>query len=242
MKILKVLPNDIDENCPEVEQLRRHGHEVEVMRPAFWSAFTAATIASRLKTFDAGRVETERLKDAVAAVSARKLASGKNFEIAVRVPRNSVKWPHADRLDTSGVAWIYPSERLKSEFGRPGAVETLDVAPGEDFRHDPETVRYAFFGYDAPATYLRLKEAVEAIAANPDATLDVYGEFRARHVMPVVRRCKALEIGNRVRWHGKDFIFDQAVLNADRIFLSQYEPTDAELLAASFGRILIDKI
>ncbi len=242
MKILKILPNDIAENCPEAEQLRLRGHEVEVMRPAFWSAFTAATIASRLKAFDADRVEAERLKDAVAAVSARKLAPEKHFEIAVRVPRNSEPWPHADRLDGTDVAWIYPSERLKSEFGRPGTVETLDVAPGEDFRHDPETVRYAFFGDDAPATYLRLKEAVEAVAANSDAILDVYGEFRARHVMPVVRRCKALEIENRVRWHGKDFIFDQAVLNADRIFLSQYEPTDTELLAASFGRILTDKI
>ena len=242
MKILKILPNDIAENCPEVEQMRRRGHEVELMRPAFWSAFTAAAIASRLKTFGADRVETERLKDAVAAVSARKLTTEKSFEIAVRVPRNSGPWPHASRLDGEDIRWIYPSGRLAEAFGTEGAVEPLDIPPADDMRHDTGFVRYAFFGDDAPATYLRLKEAVEAIAANPDATLHVYGEFTARHVMPVVRRCKALEIDNRVIWHGKDYDFNRAVLDADRILLSQYEPTDTELLAASSGRILTNKI
>lgn len=242
MKILKILPNNVGEDSPEIGQLRKRGHMVEIMRPALWSAFTAASVASRLKGGDVDRVEAERLKDAVAAVSARKLVPDIRFEIAVRVPRNSAPWKHTDRLAGCDVMWIYPSERVQGEFGVAGTIEPVDIPPGEDFRYDPGFVRYALFGEDAPATYVRLKAAVDAISATPDAILDVYGEFKARYVMPVVRRCSALDVECRVRWHGKDYDFNRAVLDADRILLSQYEPTDTEILAAGFGKLLTDKI
>ncbi len=242
MKILKVLPNDVSEDCPEVAQLRRHGNIVETMRPALWSALTAASVASRLKGFGADRVEVERLKDAVAAVSARKLVPDIRFEIAVRVPRNSEPWRHVSRIEGEAIRWIYPSERLRTAFGISGVTEPLDIPCCKESGQDTPMTRLAFFGDDAPATYMRLKEAAEAIAATPDAILDVYGEFKARYVMPIVRRCRALEIENRVAWHGKDYDFNEAVKNCDRVLLSQHEPTDTELQAACFGKPLTDRI
>ncbi len=118
----------------------------------------------------------------------------------------------------------------------------MDIPCGKESGQDTPMTRLAFFGDDAPATYMRLKEAAEAIAATPDAILDVYGEFKARYVMPIVRRCRALEIENRVAWHGKDYDFNEAVKNCDRVLLSQHEPTDTELQAACFGKPLTDRI
>jgi len=242
MKILKILPNNVSEDCPEVTQLRRQGNIVETMRPALWSALTAASVASRLKGFGADRIEVERLKDAVAAVSARKLVPDIRFEIAVRVPRNSEPWRHVSRIDGEDIRWIFPSERLRTTFGISGETEPLDIPCVEESEQAPTAKKYAFFGEDAPATYMRLKDTVEAIATTPDAILDVYGEFKARYVMPIVRRCRALEVENRVAWHGKDYVFHEAVMNCDRVLLSQHEPTDTELQAAGFGKPLTDRI
>lgn len=240
MKILKVEPYSDCRVIPEVALLlRNQGHEVKVMHPAFWSALTASTIASNLKTFAADRVEVERLKDAVAALSARKLAPEKSFEVAIRVPRNSEPWRHAGRLATENVSWIFPSERLKAAFGFEGTIEAIDFPL---YEANADGLKYAIFGSDAPITYIRLKDAVEAIAASQSSVLHVYGEFKARHIMPVVRRCKALEIENRVVWHGIDYDFEKAIQDCDFVLLSQYEPTDDELVIESIGCKFISKI
>lgn len=60
--------------------------------------------------------------------------------------------------------------------------------------------------------------------------------------MPVVRRCKALEIENRVVWHGIDYDFEKAIQDCDFVLLSQYEPTDDELVIESIGCKFISKI
>lgn len=207
-----------------------------VMHPSPISALTALQIASEADKCAASHVRVSRVADAMAAVSARKVAK-KPFKIVMEVepcaetPR---RIPH-DIL--AGVdAWIFPAESavwpdiptarviIMPPCGEPLASLPL-VAPADarDGGAAPLWIGPIDGNYD------RLQQAIDSVA--PGQTLRICGTGKARHTMPIVRRSR--EKNAAIEWLGEECNLADELARATSIIQSGPTPTLLELRAAS---------
>lgn len=252
MKILDlrqegIFPGDLQASRALLAE--RPGAVITVMHPSALSFATSMVIGSEVKKSggEVTAVIVDRLKDAVGAVSARKL--GGKFAIIYCVsetepddaPR-SVPTEIENGID----CWVFPSEAiLKAYAGRNIKLRVAEVVQPIFItdtlpHHDPETpLRISWIG---PVTdSRRLMDAIDAMAKFPDGTfrLDVYGTGKAGRVMPAVKEAKHCSNFETV-WHGDDYKLENALRATDVLLAKSAVPDGTEALALASGIPVID--
>lgn len=240
MKILRVVSPSQSDGVAGL--MRENGIPCDDISPSFLSAFTAMSIASEVdkKAYDI--VEVSRLDDAMAAVSARKLADGRFSIVMVAKANSSAPKSIAQDIRNGVDGWIFQSERLRSLYPdglKNGAVipplAEIRVAiplPLFDAASLPAQGRFLWIG-PIDGNSERLKAAIEAIGASDGAlSLVICGTGKARHAMPAVRLSRVVNerLGRQaIEWRGENFSLEQEAEQADGIIQSGLDPSALEL-------------
>lgn len=207
MKILRIIKQEVSEI--EAKAFDNHGMRLTAVSPSLISAFTSMKIAKAIDRNYADIVEISRLKDAIAAISARKLSEKKDFKIVYRVmPNSSVPLSIPNEILSGVDGWLFSSERLMQEFPQqcknPLALQCISF---EDFGHDAkpicDEVVIAWIG-DIVNTD-RLRQCLDAVERSGAFTLRVCGTGKAKDVMPLVRMARHMPNGNKVIWVGEEY-------------------------------------
>lgn len=207
MKILRITKQEVSEI--EAKAFDNHGMRLTAVSPSLISAFTSMKIAKAIDRNYADIVEISRLKDAIAAISARKLSEKKDFKIVYRVmPNSSVPLSIPNEILSGVDGWLFSSERLMQEFPQqcknPLALQCISF---EDFGHDAkpicDEVVISWIG-DIVNTD-RLRQCLDAVERSGAFTLRVCGTGKAKDVMPLVRMARHMPNGNKVIWVGEEY-------------------------------------
>lgn len=235
LKVLYVLPGT-SQLPASTEAMAEAGLFYAVMHPSPISALTALQIASEADKCAATHVRVSRVADAMAAVSARKVAKSP-FKIIMEVEPCAEPPRRIPRDILAGVdAWIFPAEIavwpdiptarviILPPCGEPLASLPL-VAPADTRNGGAHPL---WIG-PIDGNYDRLRQAVEVVG--PDQTLRICGTGKARHTMPIVRRSR--EKNAAIEWLGETYNLTDELARATSIIQSGPTPTLLELRAAS---------
>lgn len=208
-----------------------NAHRIEIS-PSWLSPITAMNVRYAIDTHPDRDITTYRIKDAMAAVSARSIAKEKP-KIIVRILPNS-KPPKGIPSDVkAGVdKWIFPSERLKALF--PADLKNTAVEPPIDTEfkgkpiHSPESHHYIWIG-EIDGNTERLKRAIEWIDAKEDeCTLMIYGTGKAQNTMPAVRVARSIVHPDRISWMGQNISAGDCNAPTTGVMQAGLDPTPLE--------------
>ncbi len=240
MRILRVTKEDTHEIWKD------YGIEVVRVAPSMLSAITALKIARAADKSGCAIVEVYTLTDAIAAVSARKIARQK-FGIVYSVgccptPPKGIAAEIRREVD----AWVFAGENSAAAY--PADLRNKTVIGATHFGiHDilEEKTR-------TPRTYLmagaltdfdRLRQAITDTDAAPDGTiLRICGTGKARYVMAEVRHAKHIQHPERIQWAGDAFDPDKETIIADAAIKGHDEVTPIEAYLMSRGLPLYNSI
>lgn len=180
-----------------------------IVTPSWLSPLTSMSVRYAIDSGSDTAITAFRIKDAMAAISARAIARRKP-KITVRVIPNSQPPKGIPSDVKAGVdEWIFPSERMRSLY--PRDIKGAKVSPPIDARFnvkptfDPEAGRIIWIG-EINANTDRLKKAINWVSSQAkDCTLEIFGEGKARYVMPAVRLARSVERPGRIQWRGRPF-------------------------------------
>jgi len=198
--MITILPNSLN---AEIE-VKAPDH---IVRPSCLSPLTSMIVRYAIDSRPDNEIVVFRIKDAMAAISARTIAKRKPM-ITMRILPNS-KPPKGIPSDVrAGVdRWIFPSKRMRGLYPadlKDACIETM-VDTGFDGEpiHDPTAKYYVWIG-GIDGNTERLKKAIKWIDSRPeDCTLAVFGVGKARNVMPAVQLARAIEHPDRITWMGQ---------------------------------------
>lgn len=250
MLILK-LAQEIHKNRESDEALTTAGHDVKYLRPSAFSFATSMNIAAMQKRNVPDAVIAYRIKDAVAAVSARTLLdkSRAPYPIVFRADESTKLPPHIVGSVANGVdVWLCnnntTANKLTEEYGidsgrvralpYPGPSTPIATAEKAD---DVLTLIYA----GPIGQGQRLSAMVERLAKADlprRVELRIIGTAKARYVMPIVRRCRALNLP--VTWLGDNCDSEKEYAAANAWVRSGDAPCAVEIRLMANGRPGVD--
>ncbi|MCM1225006.1 MAG: hypothetical protein NC548_62200 [Lachnospiraceae bacterium] len=184
-----------------------------------------------------------RIKDAMAAISARKIAKRRPKVTMLILPNTNAPKGIPAEVREGVDKWIFPSERLRSLY--PQGLKNAVVEPPLDKGFagvpsvDEKARRYAWVG-PIDGNTERLKKAIEWINSRPEeCSLLVFGEGKAGNVMPAVRLARSIENSDRIAWMGKDFSPADCKTPLSAIIQAGLDPTPLENKLKSCGLPLL---
>lgn len=240
MKILRIVPAGQSDGIAAL--MRDNGIRCDEMQPSFLSVFTAMSIASEVDKKAYTIVEVSRIDDAMAAVSARKLAASHFSIVMVAKANSAVPKSIANDVKNGVDGWIFQSERLKALYPEDlkNAAVIMPMAekkiahtlPLIEARSLPAHGRLLWMG-PLDGNTDRLKAAIEAVdAADGALSLVVCGTGKARHTMPAVRLSRAVNerLGREaIQWRGEEFSLEHEAEQSDGIIQAGLDPSELEL-------------
>lgn len=212
--------------------------------PSLLSPMTSMNVRYAIDSRDDDEVLAVRIADAMAAISARSIARRKP-RIVVRVLPNSEP-PKGIPADVrQGVdCWLFPSERMRALY--PADLKNAIVDPEIDMefdgkpQHDPQARHYVWVG-PIDGNTERLKTAINWVnALDEDASLAIYGEGKARNVMPAVKLARSIEHPDRVEWIGAAPTANNLDRPITAVLQAALDPTPLELRLQRDGILLTD--
>lgn len=231
----------------DIESLRtsleKHGASVRTASPAVMSAFTSMVIANELKKQRTDAIIALRIKDAQAAISARKISDASDAKIAMIVASNT-EAPRGIPADVrSGVdAWIFPSRRMAGLY--PPELRNARVVPLPEARTaapQASSAPRSVFVWAAPIDgntdslrrAIRIVDNLPTLPDGAEPSLKICGRGKAQHTMPAVREHRAMEHSERVAWLADDYDLDELAASAAGIVQGGSDPTALELAISS---------
>ncbi|MCM1452324.1 MAG: hypothetical protein NC102_08690 [Clostridium sp.] len=215
-----------------------------VVAPSWLSPFTAMSVRYAIDSHSDQEILAMRIKDAMASISARKIAK-KRPKITMLILPNSKAPKGVPAEVKEGVdKWIFPSERLRALY--PHGLKNAIVEPPVDKGFsafptiDEKARRYAWVG-PIDGNTERLKKAIEWINSRPEeCSLLVFGEGKAGNVMPAVRLARSIENPDRIAWMGQKFSPADCKTPFTAIIQAGLDPTPLENKLKSHGLPLIN--
>lgn len=242
MKILRVTKEKNE--IPKI--WKEYGIDVDLMSPHFLSAFTANKIARVADQYGCKVVEVYNTTNAIAAVSARKIAKGR-FAIVCSIPANrEAPKGIAVEIRREVDAWVFTSHESAADF--PTDLKNKTVIPATHFGID----KWAESRSGTPQKYLyigpltdfdRLRQAIADTDNAPDGTtLRICGTGKARYVMAEVHHARHISHPERIVWLGEGYDLDKEAYRSDAAIKSHRDITDTEAYIMSHGLPLYERI
>lgn len=214
-----------------------------VITPSWLSPMTSMNVRYAIDSHPGHNITVFRLKDAMAAISARSI-SKVSPQIIVRIPPNA-KPPKGIPHDVSqGVdLWIFPTERLRNLYPQDLKNTKVEIPVDTRFKgkpkHASDSKHYVWIG-DIDGNTERLKKAIQWIDAQKDGSLMVYGTGKAQHVMPAVKLARAVSHPDRISWMGQPISETDCDTPICGILQAGLDPTPLENRFNAAGIPLID--
>ncbi len=237
--VLYVVPHKLKAAEERQSCVSRLGIDARSLTPTPLSAFTSVVIANECsKHDDIGIVHTFRPDDAMAAISARKISSNKNFKVVLEFPDNAPRPRSLNKEVIAGVdAWVFATSRLAdlaSTSGKLALIMTNLIDAQEQRKLPVSAERSLMWVGPLEKNIVNLKEAIRLVGrSDGNARLTVLGTGTARYAMQAVKMSRAIPNPELVQWKGSDYNMDEVMQRATAIVQSQDEPTSLELDLAS---------
>lgn len=229
MQIIDLRQNDLGGVLELCRKRLEHDHNirVSVLQPSGFSFITSTRLANELKNTKASIVVVDRLKDAIAAVSARKLVSKDiaTYKLLYVVSTLAHMPTGVPTEVCRGIdCWVFDAESTLQTYDNNEFIEvhrsviippttSIDIVAHKN-TEQRETLHISVVGNLADAD--RLYRTVRAVAAcaRDKVQLHVYGTGKPRHIMPIVNEARHLD-GLSVVWHGSDYKLDAVAADTD---------------------------
>lgn len=242
--ILNVWPDKFKGDEERQKQLDSLGLTSHSVSPTLFSAFTSMTIATECDRRNARLVHTYRPLDAMAAISARRIAKRRDFSVVLEFADNAPRPRSISKDILKGVdAWVLPTDRLAdmAAASHKPCLVMLPKSAETDGRPLPaagDKPHHLLWAGPLEKNIERLKDAIRLVG-NSDGRvrLTVLGTGTARYAMQAVKLSRALPDPSLVQWLGDNYSPDRILPEATAIVQSQDDPTPYELDIAS-GRCL----
>lgn len=227
MNVIDVREHDstgVIEQCRKMLGEQYYIHVMPLHASSF-SFITSTRMANAVKKDGASVIIVDRLKDAIAAVSARKLVtkSAANYKIIYSVSSLNAM-PHGVPTEVCrGIdCWVFDCKEAEEAYSNHEFIEvhrSVIIPPttaismdAEKNRSKREALHISVVGDLNDGD--RLHRTVRAVAAceRNKIELHVYGTGKARTIMPIVNEARHLD-GLSVVWHGSTY--DLAAVCAD---------------------------
>jgi glycosyltransferase involved in cell wall biosynthesis len=204
-----------------------HGMRVTTIEASSFSFITSTRLANAIKNDGVDVVIVDRVKDAIAAVSARKLVAKEqsNYKVIYSVSALSAM-PHGVPTEVCrGIdCWVFDSAETEQAYASHEFIEVhgsviipptttlhLDVAK-RGRQH--EAVHVSMIGELTDGD--RLQRVIRAVAACSERAVElhVYGTGKPRVIMPIVNEARHTD-GLNVVWHGTTYDLADAIADTD---------------------------
>lgn len=246
MSLLFIIPGDAPVAEHELQIFNREGIATQSIRPAFLSAFTSMLIAGALKKSKPRAIVAFRIKDAQAAISARKLSESPDMKIVMQVAPNSTKPIGIPAEVKKNVdLWIFPSQRLASLYPADIAKAVLPMALPEHFDAPADAHANAFIwaapidgNTDRLCQALRTIDNLPTLPQQPEPTIFICGQGKARNTMPAVRAHRAMQHPARVKWMAEAYDLHELCKESYGVLQGAPDATPLELALANEKRPL----
>lgn len=240
MKILRTTK----EYIPKI--WKNYGIDVVRVSPCILSAITALKIAREADRSGCMIVEVYSLADAIAAVSARKIARLK-FGIVYSVPCGATPPKGiASEIRREVDAWVFTGESSAAAYPTDLRNKTIIGAThfGIQEIHEEKTGTPQTYLMAGPLTdFNRLRQAITDTDAAPEGTiLRICGTGKARYVMAEVRYARHIRHPERIQWTGDNSDPEKEALLADAAIKGHDDVTAIEAYIMSLGLPLYNSI
>lgn len=248
MQIIDITSKHGQTISPKIADALSQLHNVTILPVASSSvsAFSSMRITSALKKFPAEIIVTHTVKDATAAVSARKIATDgvAGFRIILFIDNHTAmpKGLARDILDNID-AWVFSDGQTLRRWSTLRGIDTARlhlIPPTTDFDvpadprprvpHSP--LRISWVG--PINNTARLEQLLRTCTSLPAGTytLHVYGTGKARYVMPLLDRAQEMQ-NLSVEWHGDNYSLEKIPAETDLHFPSEpfIENTDVFMMS-----------
>ncbi|MCC8117959.1 MAG: hypothetical protein LIP09_04305 [Bacteroidales bacterium] len=241
IRVMNILPEGTDLAPRLREMLRNYDTLCQALSPTLLGAFTAVKIGSALgkEVFDC--IHAYNLKDAMAAISGRKISKGGQPKVVVEISPNT-EIPKSIPADIRAAvdAWVFPSQRLRDRY--PKDLKNPVVIPPANFELNWSDInpttdqsQYAWIG-NLDQNITRLKSAIEIIDRMAgEAKFRICGTGKARYVMDAVRKSRGMDHPERVEWLGENYDLVKILPCVNSIIQAGQDPINAESEASARG-------
>ncbi|MCC8114807.1 MAG: hypothetical protein LIP03_12630 [Bacteroidales bacterium] len=235
MKIIFVHKKGEGPRASLARLLDERGVRVEPLERAALSAFTSMRLAKAIDRTAAQAVLVTTIPDAMAAVSARKLAKSKFRIICAPRPNEPVPTGLAEDIRRGVDAWVFPSERQRQAYpqdlNRAEVIGLVDPDFSPTLPQPGAVPRIVWIG-PIDGNTQRLIRAIEQIdLPERDCELMVCGTAKAQSVMPAVHRSRAINHPERVMWTGENYELADEAAKGCAIVQSGLDPDPIETAA-----------
>ncbi len=241
IRVMNILPEGTDLAPRLREMLRNYDTLCQTLSPTLLGAFTAVKIGSALGKEDFDCIHAYNLKDAMAAISGRKISKGGQPKVVVEISPNT-EIPKSIPADIRAAvdAWVFPSQRQRDRY--PKDLKKPVVIPPANFELNWSDInpttdqsQYAWIG-NLDQNITRLKSAIEIIDRMAgEAKFRICGTGKARYVMDAVRKSRGMDHPERVEWLGENFDLVKILPCVNSIIQTGQDPIDAESEASARG-------
>ncbi len=227
--------------------IQNHGMAVSELQPSGFSFITSTRLANVLKKTKAQIVVVDRLKDAIAAVSARKLLP-KDIAAYKLVYSVSALQHMPTGVPTEvcrGIdCWVFDAESTKQAYSENEFIEvhsSVIIPPTSAIDMHAhkntamrESLHITVVGDLADAD--RLQRTVRAVAScdRGKVELHVYGTGKPRYIMPIVNEARHLD-GLSIVWHGSEYKLEAVAADTDIAVGAYAVPDSVDIFFRSLG-------
>jgi hypothetical protein len=225
---------------------------ITTLHASSFSFITSTRLANQLKKSKAEIVIVDRLRDAIAAVSARKLVSKQSagFKIIYSVSALATM-PHGVPTEVCrGIdCWVFDNECAEKAYSEHEFIEvhrsviipptTSITIAAEKKEHDRDSLHISVVGnLDDGDRMQRIVRAVASCSRN-NLELHVYGTGKPRTIMPIVNEARHLD-GLKVVWHGSNYDLAQIVADSDLAVGAYRVPGNEDIFLRSLGVAVVE--
>lgn len=249
MQIIDLRQNSLDGIIELSRNLLAQKHHIVVteLQPSGFSFITSTRLANLLKKNKASVVVVDRLKDAVAAVSARKLLPKDvaSYKIVYSVSALAHIPTGVPTEVCRGIdCWVFDAESTMQTYTNHEFIEvhtsviippTTSINLEAQRNTEPrEALHISVVGDLADAD--RLHRTVRAVAAcdRGKVELHVYGTGKPRNIMPIVNEARHLD-GLSVVWHGSEYKLENVAADTDIAVGAYAVPGNVDIFFRSLG-------
>lgn len=211
---------------------------VSTLVASSFSFITSTRLANAIKKNQASLVVVDRLKDAIAAVSARKLLTKdlSNYKIIYSVSSFDHRPTGVPTEVCRGIdCWVFDCQATELEYTNNEFIEVhraviippttaITIADAHKNEQQRDALHISVVGDLSDGE--RLHRTVRAVAActRSKVELHVYGTGKPRTIMPIVNEARHLD-GLSVVWHGSDYNIAAVAADTD-ICISAFAVAD----------------
>jgi hypothetical protein len=225
----------------------KYNINVSTLHPSSFSFITSTRMANELKKTQASVLIVDRLKDAVAAVSARKLLPKNNagYKIIYTVSSLAHMPTGVPTEVCRGIdCWVFDSEIAENAYSNHEFIEVhraVIIPPTTSLnfnvvRHHEQRESLHITVVGDLTDCDRLQRIVRSVAAcsRHKVELHVYGTGKPRYIMPVVNEARHLD-GLSVVWHGSSYDLKSVIADTDIAVGAFKVPDNVDIFMRSLG-------